>query len=1045
MILEDSLESNQVLYSIGSKRKEGNGSVQSDQPASENSNKLSRRRFLQIVSVGSAATVAGCANDAQQIIYPNVRGQVEQIPGAAVWYSSTCTECSAGCGIQVRTREGRAVKIEGNPKNPINRGGLCALGQSALQNLYDPDRVRQPLKRVTDNSGNTVFRPVSWEEALSTVAAALADSKLEGGKKKRVFLTGHVDGTLKELIENWSKQFSADHIVYEALEAGALAKACELTFGLRGIPNYHFDKAEVLLNFGADIFETWVSPVQNARGWAKTRVSAKPLRVVHVEPRLSLSGANADHWISPNPGTEIRFAMAVLKLIVQAGRGAQLSAEVQEGLKTLTGKVDIAAVAAECGVPIEKILLAANYLKDAKHSLVLAGGAAAASEKAIELQVLCNLINLALGNVGLTVEVGRMRPAHSSPKKLAEICQDMRDQKVSAAFISGANPAFNFPADYGFDYAVKMVPLVVSFSSHLDESARLAHLILPAHTALESWGDSNPYNGVHCLQQPVMKPVFDTRHLGDMLLDLAKRGGKSVGGAQTAGFVDLIKERWKELSKDEGSARQFENFWRDCLEQGGHFAGYDEFRGARVKADPAIYKMSFEAAVFAGSYPDKHPQSHSSEDDLVLMAFPSVKTFDGRAANRPWLQEIADPISQVVWDSWAELHPDTAARLKLKQGDIVSVRNFYGELNIPVLISAYVHPQVVAVPLGQGHSSFGRYAEKVGGGNTYSLLSAAKLNDGEGIRLLGSKVQVKRSPGKGNLVRMQGSDSQMDRDLARTTVLAATASGGLSAARHDAKSHHHEIKQMYDQREHPVYRWGLAVDLAACTGCSACVVACYAENNIPVVGKERCDQGREMSWLRIERYYDGKNFNNKNEPVPAEELSVSFLPMMCQQCGNAPCEPVCPVYATYHNEEGLNAMVYNRCVGTRYCSNNCSYKVRRFNWFDYEVPEPLTWQLNPDVTKRTTGIMEKCTFCVQRIAEAKDHAKDEGRLVKDGEVQPACVQSCPTEALAFGNLNDPGSKVSRLSKHTRAYKVLDYYINTLPAVTYLERIRYAKS
>jgi molybdopterin-containing oxidoreductase family iron-sulfur binding subunit len=287
----------------------------------------------------------------------------------------------------------------------------------------------------------------------------------------------------------------------------------------------------------------------------------------------------------------------------------------------------------------------------------------------------------------------------------------------------------------------------------------------------------------------------------------------------------------------------------------------------------------------------------------------------------------------------------------------------------------------------------------------------------------------------------------MGRDLAKTKMLTGVAAAaahaddhhGSSYGAHGSEGHggHHEVKQMYHQREHPLYEWGMNIDLAACTGCSACVVACYAENNIPVVGKKIVSQGREMSWIRIERYYDSVPTESGGE-----ELKVSFLPMMCQHCQNAPCEPVCPVYATYHNEEGMNAMIYNRCVGTRYCSNNCSYKVRRFNWFQYEWPELLDWQVNPDVTKRTVGIMEKCTFCVQRIAEAKDIAKDLGRSVEDGEVTPACVQTCPTQAITFGNLKDPNSRVSKLAHGERAYKVLDHHLNTQPSVSYLEDIRY---
>jgi molybdopterin-containing oxidoreductase family iron-sulfur binding subunit len=409
------------------------------------------------------------------------------------------------------------------------------------------------------------------------------------------------------------------------------------------------------------------------------------------------------------------------------------------------------------------------------------------------------------------------------------------------------------------------------------------------------------------------------------------------------------------------------------------------------------------------------------------------------------MQELADPITQAVWGAWAELHPDTAKKFGIKQGDAVVLRTDDGEVQVPAYVTEHVHKDVVAVPLGQGHSAYGRYAKSTGQGSAFGLLPKVLAKDVSGIPFAGVAVKVVRGLGTGDLVTVQDFSSQMNRELARTTILAGAAAhahgGGdgeaHGAAHGDAHGGHHAPKQMYEQREHPLYQWGLAIDLAACTGCSACVVACSAENNIPVVGKRVVAQGREMSWIRIERYYDSV----KSEDG-AEELKVSFLPMMCQHCQNAPCEPVCPVYATYHNEEGMNAMIYNRCVGTRYCSNNCSYKVRRFNWFQYEWPELLDWQVNPDVTKRTVGVMEKCTFCVQRIVEAKDIAKDLGRLVEDGEIKPACVQTCPTQALTFGNLKDPKSKVSEMAKHERAYKVLDHHINTQPSVSYLNDIRY---
>lgn len=1034
---------------------------------------INRRKFLKGLGLTSAVSVAACASDQTQNIYSFVRGENEQVPGVAQWFSSTCTECTAGCGIQVRTREGRAVKVEGDPRNPINRGGLCALGQASLQHLYDPDRVREPLKRVSGVGETAKFEPISWDEALSQIVAALKEPLAEG--KKRALVTGEVSGALAELVSEWTESFGASHVVYDVMQPVALARASELVFGSYGVPDYAIDKAEVIVNFGADFLETWVSPCQFARQWADSRRSAKPVRVIQVEPRLSLTGANADQWIMNNPGSDVRIALALLRSAVVAGRGRNLSADVRDLIDQMVKGVSTGSAAAEAGISEEAIASMSHRLLNAKQSLVLAGGAGASTSDAIALHVVCHLLNVVLENVGSTVLIDRMRTPRTSMDAVQSIVEDMAAGQVSLACVYETNPAFTLPSDYGFEYALRNVPLVVSFSSHLDETAKNANLILPTNTGLEVWGDIRSYRGAYGLVQPAMTAVFNTKPVGDVLITLAKQAGKAVSGAtitpavspggEIPDFKSYLQLSWRALHQSNQVAKSFESFWAESVERGGYFPEGSDASIARiaerprVRVDRGLFALSFAASAIGAGAADKSSDKATEQGkaaekgkasgakkskELVVFPYPSVKSFDGRAANRPWLQELPDPITQVVWDSWGELHPETAKAIGVEQGDLLTVRNRYGEVNVPVLVTPYVNKGMVAVPMGQGHTSYGRFAQVVTTGNVLELIGKP-AQKGAPVALVSARAEAFKAPGRAKLVKTQGSDSQHDRDLGRTRLIKEGPNGALLTTGHKAPDHSHDIKQMYEQREHPLYQWGMTIDLAACTGCSACVVACYAENNIPVVGKSRAYEGREMSWLRIERYYDNATFDNRSDLPAPEELSVSFVPMMCQHCHNAPCEPVCPVYATYHNEEGMNAMVYNRCVGTRYCSNNCSYKVRRFNWYDYEFPDTLQWQLNPDVTKRTVGIMEKCTFCVQRIAEAKDSAKDQGRAVRDGEVQPACVQSCPTQALTFGNMKDPQSAVNKARDTDRTYKVLDYYINTQPAVSYLERLRYAKT
>ncbi len=1035
---------------------------------------MTRRSFLKILGAGSATALTACARDAAEKIIPYAKAETESIPGVAVWYNSTCTECSAGCGISVRTREGRAVKVEGNPLSPVNKGGLCGLGQASLQDLYDPDRVRQPMKKVDGPNGKPVFKPVSWDEAFAEIATAV--SKAAEQSKSVAFVSeGFGGGALEQLVDSWSQAFKAEHVEYNAMEQSAWAAATEALFGKRGFPQLDFEKPELVLNFGADFLETWISPCEYAKTWANGRRKEKPTRHVHIEPRSSLTAANADHTFVNTPGSEQALVFGFLRAVLTAGRTGSLTAAQVDKLKELTSAYSLDQAAVQSGIAKEKLDKVLELLLSAKLSLVIAGGTATQSEAGFAISIAAQLLNLALGNVGSiaagkSFDVAQLKPAGSSAAGIEALAQKMNDKKVGVLFVHKANPAFTLPADFQFSYGIKYVPLVVSFSSQIDETASFAQLILPASAGLETWGDMQPVTGVYSLVQPSMTPVFDTKDLGDILIQVASSCGKDLTVADlkissSTSFQDVLKARWKKLHAQFGGSKSFEDFWKETLEKGGLYDLPVTSSGAAFKGVPAnLAQIIGDFKAFS----DKGAEGSS----FVLYPFSSVKGFDGRAANRPWLQELPDPVTQVVWDSWVEIHPDHAKELKLEKGDLVTIRNFYGEINLPAYPTKHVARGVVAVPVGQGHTAYGRYAKTTSDlGNVFAMLPAKKTTDQQGIAIYSARVSVQRSRAHVMMVQAQTESSQNGREIARTSFIGAAglipnpkkvshfthsvvkdakdhsdahAAGGLHAdsshSGHEAGAHgdghheHHEAKQMYVQREFPIYKWGMSIDLNACTGCSACVVACYAENNIPVVGKDQIKHGRNMSWLQIHRYEDGSS----------DELEVSFLPMTCQHCESAPCEPVCPVYATYHNEEGLNAMIYNRCVGTRYCANNCSYKVRHFNWYEYEFPEPLNYQLNPDVTKRTAGVMEKCTFCVQRIVEAKDTAKDLGRLVKDGEVKPACVQSCPTEALVFGNLNDPESKVSKSQKDSRAYKILDYHLNTKPSVSYLDRVKFEK-
>ncbi|MGI9625781.1 MAG: molybdopterin-dependent oxidoreductase [Longimicrobiales bacterium] len=992
---------------------------------------LKRRDFLKVLGVsGAGASIAGCSTGDVERLIPYVVPPEEITPGVATWYASVCQECSARCGIRVKTREGRAIMIEGNPDHPVSQGGVCSRGVSALQSLYNPDRVQTPLRRQADGT----LLAVTWDDAMAAFVS-------EVGSRRPLFITGSTGPTEDALINEFVSRVDGHRVVYDALYDSALREATRVAFGVDGLPNYDLAAAELIVSFGADFLETWNSPVALSHQYAESHSvdHGEKGRFVFLGSRLSLTGQNADEWIPIPVGAEAPVALGMAAHLVRAGADAGPYADLLSSFSVEEG-------AQAAGIDPAVLSQLATDMAG-RSSVALGPGLAGNHENAAAANLAVLILNVVAGSVGETVRIAEAPAAGSTGHGYGALMEGMRDLAngtYGSVVVWGTNPAYSTPPEAGFAQAFETAGFKVAFATSLDETSSLADLVMPASHALESWSDSIPAPGVYAVGQPAMRqvPKFDSRPVADVLLAAGEQMGHGYGTTSFRDYLAGANRAW--LATNGGAAGLTGDpdvHWRELLRTGSvSYPPLEAEAGSLVSSTTAL---SFDAPTLAGS------------GDFNLVVYPSSRFGDGTQSNRPWLQELPDPVSKMVWHSWIEMHPNAAEAMGLETGSVLRITSEQGEIEAPVWLYPGIREDTVAIAMGGGHTAYGQFADG-NGVNPMALLPAVSDPASGALALASTRVSLTPTGEWRRVATTEGSNSQDNRNVAPAIALSALGHAEVE----DEGAHHEPLRELqemggfkpvetegqsadyplpgteYGEYAEPQARWAMSIDLDKCTGCSACVTACQAENNVPWVGENQILMGRDMHWMRIERYYESVDASH------AGTVDVRFLPMLCQHCNNAPCEPVCPVFAAYHTPDGLNGQAYNRCVGTRYCANNCPYKVRVFNWYSYTdaIPEEMTWQFNPDVTVRENGVMEKCSFCVQRIREVGNRAAVEGRGVRDGEVRPACQNSCPTHAITFGNVKDPDSAVAALVADERNYRVLDALINTQPAVNYMKKV-----
>ena len=976
----------------------------------------SRRDFLKFLGFGvAAASLAACEAPVKKAI-PYVVKPEEITYGIPDYYASGFFDGNDYCSVLVKTREGRPIKIEGNELSSVTKGGTNARVQATVLSLYDSARLTAPLASK---------KKAEWSAIDSSISSKLAEASAAG--KKIVILSSTLPSpTSKKVVAEFSAKYpTTEHIVYDAVSYYGMLKGNELSFGKSMIPSYRFDNAEVIVSFGADFLSTWLSPIEFARQYAitrKLRDGKKSMsRHIQFESILSLTGSNADNRYKLKPS---HLSSAV--------------ANLYNKIASATGGSTVNSTATPEDKAIEKV---AQELLNAKGKSLVVSGSNDPNE-----QVLVNAINNLLGNYNSTINANQeCNLRASNDAAVVELINKMNGGQVGAILFWNSNPVYTLPNSKEFLAALSKVGTKVSFADREDETAQHCDFVAPEHHYLESWNDLEPYKGYYNLVQPTIRPLFNTRQPQESLM-------KWAAMPQTD-YYAYLEENWKgSIYGMQSGVSSSAAFWTQSLRNG-------------------VFEVAPAAATtlaFIGNVQDAASKITKPVTGVELVTYEKTGIGNGAHANNPWLQEFPDPISKVCWDNYFAILPAFAAKLGLVQGNVIEVKVGNTSLKGPVLLQPAMADETVAVAVGYGRTNVGKAGDNVGV-NAYPLVSIAS----GAMKYFASATISKTVDDNYLLAATQTHHTMMGREIVKETNLSAWLKDAKAGNPDEMMETPYGKKKVEDvdlwaTKENPGFdrtnhSWGMGIDLNACIGCGACVVACNAENNVAVVGKEEIMRSREMHWIRIDRYYSSdvtkENADEKKlgkldmygemEKPAADNPDVVFQPVMCQHCNSAPCETVCPVVATTHSSEGLNMMAYNRCVGTRYCANNCPYKVRRFNWYEYSNNEKFPYTmtddlgkmvLNPDVVVRSRGVMEKCSMCVQRIQYGKLEAKKASRRPIDGEIKTACAQSCPTNALVFGDYNDPASEINKLVSDGRSYHLLAE-IKVKPGVFYQTKVR----